>query len=284
MSISSIGLDAFFEVAKLESFSKAAKNIGVTQSALSQRIKNLELDLGCTLFIRDNANISLTESGVKLFRYTQMRESIEEEVLGEIQSNYSGEYNGVIRIGAFSSVLRSIIIPALSPFLRSNPKVQCEFIKGEMSELPSMLKSGAVDIIIIDYHMDKKGINESVLGKEEYIVIKSPKYNDNENIYLDHGPKDNATESFFAAQTKKPKGYRRTFMGDVYGILDGVSLGLGRAVMSKHLVDPKKFKIIKGYKAYKRDMTLHYFDQSYYPQLFKKVLEELEVNSKKILS
>lgn len=288
MSISSIQLDAFHEVAKLLNFSKAAKSLGVTQSALSQRVKNLELDLGVTVFIRESSSIRLTESGEKLLRYCLVRSSVEGDLLGEIQSDYQSgsdnQYSGIIRVAAYSSVLRSVIIPSLTPFLIDNPKVQCEFIKGEMSELTEMLKSGEADLIILDHALEKSGIAEEAIGFEEYVVIENSKRTERSNVYLDNNPDDNATEAFFNSQTKKPKNYRRTFMGDVYGILDGVESGLGRAVISKHLV-PKaaNIKKMKGYNKYVMDVTMHYFDQPYYPSLFKEVKSQILLNSKKHL-
>jgi DNA-binding transcriptional LysR family regulator len=65
-------------------------------------------------------------------------------------------------------------------------------------------------------------------------------------------------------------------MGDVYGILDAVALGLGRAVMSKHLAeDDRRFKIISMPKKYLRPVMLTYYRQSYYSPLHYKIIETL---------
>lgn len=263
---------AFYEVAKAQSFSKAAENLFVTQSAISQRIHALENDLESTLIIRNKNSISLTETGERLLQHAKTVFDLEEEFLENYQS--TDEIKGTVRICAFSSVLRSLIIPKLSPFLRNNPGVQIEFISDEMVNIPEYLKSARADFIILDYHLNKSGINEIVLGQEEYVVIESKKFQCPKDIYLDHGPHDNATESFFFSQGKKDFKYRRTFMGDVYGIIDGVKQGIGRAVMSKHLVD-NDLKIIKGYKAYRRDITLHYVESSYYTRLQKELIKAL---------
>ena len=219
---------------------------------------------------------------------TYVRSSIEGDLLGEIQSDYQigtdNQYSGVIRVAAYSSILRSVIVPSLTPFLIDNPNVQCEFIKAEMGELAEMLKSGEADLIILDHALEKSGIVEEVIGFEEYVVIENSKQAQRSNVYLDNNPEDNATEAFFNSQSRRPKHYRRTFMGDVYGILDGVEAGLGRAVISKHLV-PKttNIKRIKGYNKYVMDVTMHYFDQPYYPSLFKEVKSQILLNSKKNL-
>lgn len=70
-------------------------------------------------------------------------------------------------------------------------------------------------------------------------------------------------------------------MGDVYGIITGVEEGLGRAVMSKHLLkNNKKIKGLKGHKKYLRDVTLNYFEQPFYSALHKEVVKQICKNSK----
>jgi DNA-binding transcriptional LysR family regulator len=74
MGLQTSHLEAFSEVAKLRSFSKAAKVLHVTQSALSQRVMNLESEIGHALFIRDPAGIRLTDEGQELLRYCRSKD------------------------------------------------------------------------------------------------------------------------------------------------------------------------------------------------------------------
>ena len=63
MSLPSNYLDAFQEIAKSGGFSQATKVLNISQSALSQRIKNLEEEIGLTLFVRTPTGVLLTEQG-----------------------------------------------------------------------------------------------------------------------------------------------------------------------------------------------------------------------------
>lgn len=279
MKITSHQLDAFFETAKLRSFSKAAQALAVTQSALSQRIAHLEEDLEVTLFIRDPAGPVLTAAGELLLRHCQVTESLEQEVLGQLKSS-ANEFRGSVRIAGFSSIMRSVVIPSLAPFLRAYPQVHFEFRSYEMTELVDALRSAEADFIVLDYRLQKRGIAEHSLGKEEYIVIKSSKFPADEALYLDHTFQDNATETFFREQAAFPKNFRRSFMGDVYAVIEGVELGLGRAVMSKHLLKGNsQVKVVKGFKPYSREVTLNYFEQAYYSRLHKEVVRQLTKNA-----
>jgi len=275
MRISHLGLSAFYECARTLNVTEASKRLGVTQSALSQRLAQLEDDLSSTLFFRDPKGLVLTEAGERLLRFAEMNEGLEEELLKDL-TGQKGELSGTIRIAGFSSVMRSLVIPALTPLLRKHPLMNLFFQSHEVIELPHILSSSRADYIILDYEMNKRGIQQEILGYEEYVVIESAKHASPKDVYLDHGPHDNATESFFSAQGKIPP-YRRSFMGDVYGIILGVEEGIGRAVMSKHLIEEnKKVKILKGFKSYKRPITLHYYERPFETNLAAKVREELK--------
>jgi DNA-binding transcriptional LysR family regulator len=275
MKLSHLGLTAFYECARTLNVTEAARQLGLTQSALSQRLAQLEDEVSSTLFIRDSKGLILTETGERLLRFAEMNAGLEEELLRDLKGT-KGELAGNLRIAGFSSVLRSMIIPALAPFLRKHPGIHLSFQSHEMSELPHVLSSSRADYIITDYEMNKRGISQDILGYEEYVVIESVKHTSADDIYLDHGPQDNATESFLSAQGKIPP-YRRSFMGDVYGIIEGVEEGLGRAVMSRHLIeDNRKVKILRGFKSYKRPITLHYYERPFETEVSRRVREELK--------
>jgi len=277
MSLSSLQLDAFLAAAKSLNFSRAAESLFITQSALSQRIKNLELTMGATLFIRDPSQIKITEIGEKLLGYCQTKDSMEDELLLNLTSKEGDELAGIIKIGAFSSVLRSVVIPSMSSLLRKNPKIQCDFIHEETPALPTLLDRSECDFIILDYPMDSSLIEKHLLGYEEYIVIESQEYSCPKDIFLDNSPEDTATEHFFNAQEGSIPKYKRRFMGETYGIIAGVEAGLGRSVMPVHLLSGRPhLKKVEGFKLYKREITLHYKKQSYYSQLHKRVVEKLK--------
>ncbi len=232
--------------------------------------------MGATLFIRDPSQIKITEIGEKLLRYCQTKDAMEDELLLNLTSIEGGELAGIVRIGAFSSILRSVVIPSMSSLLRKNPKIQCDFIHKETPGLPSLLDRSECDFIILDYALESPSVEKHILGYEEYIVIESLNYTCPDSIYLDNSPEDTATEQFFNAQNESTPKYKRRFMGETYGIIAGVESGLGRSVMPIHLLTKRPhLKKVEGFKLYKREITLHYKKQSYYSELHKQVVEQL---------
>lgn len=284
MSLPSLYLDAFLVVAQTQGFSSGAEQLNITQSALSQRIKNLEEHLGLTLFIRTPNGANLTEQGERLLRYCQTRDSLESELVQELNGTKTSEISGTIRLAGYSSILRSVIIPTLQPILDEHPQTLCNFICADMNELPGLLQRNEVDFIVMDCKLDKSNLETIKLGQEKYVLIEGRKKSDRDDIFLDNDSKDQATENFFKAQGKKTPKFRRSYFDDCYGIIDGVALGLGKAVMPEHLVtDNSQIKISKDFKPYKVDVILHYYHQPFYSKLHQAVVETLSKASTSFL-
>lgn len=134
MQINHLGLMAFYQCALKQSMTEAAQSLGVTQSALSQRIAALEDDLETTLFIREGKSLKLSAMGLELLDYCHYQSSLEKQLLSKMKST-GHELAGIIRGGAYSSVLRSILLPKLAPFLRQNPKIYSKVFTGVLSQL-----------------------------------------------------------------------------------------------------------------------------------------------------
>jgi LysR family transcriptional regulator (chromosome initiation inhibitor) len=271
MKISHLNLSAFYACSQTLNVSLAAMKLGLTQSALSQRLAALENELEITLFIRDPKGLILTKDGEKLLRYAEQAKMAEDEILLDLKGKETG---GTIRVAGYSSIMRSKIIPTLSPLLRKHDNVQGDFQTYEMIDIPKILETSRADFILLDYRLNKKSVIEEHLFDEEYVVIESAKYSPPSDIYLDHAPQDSLTDDFFKFQ-KLDLNLKRNYMGDIYGIIQGVEEGIGRAVMSRHLIEGnKKIKIVKGFRKYLRPVVLHYYERAYYPRLHQLVISE----------
>ncbi|MBT3586320.1 MAG: LysR family transcriptional regulator [Halobacteriovoraceae bacterium] len=269
-------LQTFLKVFEAGTFTKAAGELGLSQSALSQKVARLEDVLQATLLIRHPRSLSLTATGEKLLLHAKQAIQMQSDFLQDY-NQYQSELNGVLRIAGYSSVMDSIIIPKLAPFLRKNPGVKIEFSSYEMFELPALLKSNSADFILTDSSLKLPATEELKIGEEEYVEIRAKKYPKAPNTYLDHTSKDNATASYFQFIGKKPN-YQRAYMGGVYSIIEGVAEGLGHAVMSKHLVEKdKRFEMSIPKKRFVRPLILTYHTQNYYGPLQQEIQKLLSL-------
>jgi DNA-binding transcriptional LysR family regulator len=286
MGLSSLQLDAFYAAAKAKNFSRAAKELFITQSALTQRISNLEAELNLSLFVRKPRGVEPTEAGQRLLRYCQARDALESELVGLLAAGeMDGKLTGAVRIAGYSSVVRSVVLPALAPLVRHHPGLQLHAQNAEMRDLPSMLLSGEVDFVIVDHELSQAGVEVVVLGEEVNVLVEGREHAPVEDVYLDHDPDDPTTARFLRAQSRPIASFRRAYVDEIYALLDGVAMGLGRGVAPRHLVraDPR-LRELDGLEPMRSPVVLHFFRQSFYSRVQQAVVDQLKDNSLKLLS
>src|SRR5215217_3632555 len=120
-------LQAFVAVARERSFTKAAAMLGVSQSALSHTIRELEERLGVRLLSRTTRSVSPTEAGERLLHNIGPRfDEIEAEVAAV--SELREKPAGTIRITATENATETILVPKLAPLVREYPDIKVEII------------------------------------------------------------------------------------------------------------------------------------------------------------
>ncbi len=284
MTISSNYLDAFLAVSQTLNFTKAAEKLHITQSALSQRIINLENELETSLFIRDRAGLRLTEAALKLVRYCQIKSNLEAEFLNQLKSNNPHEVAGSIRIGGFSSVMSSVTLTALAPLIKKNPQVQLQIFNEEMHALFELLKRGEIDYMILDDRIERAEFERLHLGNEKNVLVEHKNYIGSD-IFLDHDAQDMTTINYLKKSKQPYKDLQRLYLDNVFCIIEGVRLKLGRAVLPLHLVkNEKDFLIINTLQQLEIPVYLYYFNQPYYSRLHTETVEALKIGFSKILT
>ena len=116
---------AFEAAARCLSFTAAAQEIGMTQSAVSQHVKALEMRLGATLFIRRARGLSLTDEGRKLL--PQVGSALE-TLAHAAQSFETGPSENLLTVASSVSVAQWVISPHLAGFKRRAPDIRLRFV------------------------------------------------------------------------------------------------------------------------------------------------------------
>lgn len=139
-------LKSFLRVAETLNFSEAAKSLCMTQSTLSQQIKQLEADLDVQLLIRTSHNVALTEAGTELIHFA--RQAIDSAELCRTRINDLKTVRcGNLNIGVTYS-FSSILTETLVTFMKYFPNVRLNIYYRPMSELMEMLRSRTVDFVL----------------------------------------------------------------------------------------------------------------------------------------
>ncbi|OAB47530.1 LysR family transcriptional regulator [Paenibacillus antarcticus] len=165
----------FCKVAKSKSFSNAAKDLYMTQPAVSQAIMQLERELDTRLFTRTPRGVSLTNEGRLLFEYANSAIhliQVGEEKILEFKNLTMGE----LKIGVGDTISRYFLLPYLEIFHNRYPNIKFKIINGTTREICSILKLGEVDIGICNFPIEDPTLELRSLIDVHDIFVCGEKY------------------------------------------------------------------------------------------------------------
>jgi DNA-binding transcriptional LysR family regulator len=124
------GVEAFLTVAKHRNFRKAAAELGVTPSAISQVVRALEARIGAALFIRTTRSVGLTEAGERFI--SRAKPAFEELVTaGEAARDLGQRPTGLLRLSVPRAVVPLILEPVIASFCQAYPEIELEIAASE---------------------------------------------------------------------------------------------------------------------------------------------------------
>ena len=145
MSVKLESYRVFKEVAEVGNITAAAQALYISQSAVSQSIKQLENDLQTRLFSRNSRGVTLTAEGKMLSEYVRSAMGLLET--GEAKLSQTRELQmGQLVIGASDTVTSQFLLPYLDSFHKEHPAIHIQIISGRSHKVLGLLRSGKVDI------------------------------------------------------------------------------------------------------------------------------------------
>lgn len=165
----------FYTVAMAGNISKAAKELYISQPAISKSISNLEKGLGTQLFLRNSRGVTLTDEGTLLFNYVKNAfDAITrgEEELQKIHALGIGH----IRIGVSTTLCKYILLPYLEEFLQLYPHVGITIENQDSASTIASLEQQHIDIGLIARPAERKSLNFLPVREIEDIFVCSPAY------------------------------------------------------------------------------------------------------------
>lgn len=156
MNISYDAYRVFFYTAKYRSFTLAARALQNSQPNITRTIKNLEQALGCTLFLRNNRRVELTQDGETLYRHVS--DAFEQLQAGEEALRRGGGLDGgILRITATEVALRVFLLPVLSQFRARYPGVHIKLLNSSTPAAIEELSKGLADLAFVTTPVDITG-------------------------------------------------------------------------------------------------------------------------------
>ena len=237
--------EIFIKVVKLKSFTKAAEEIGYSQSAISQIIRSLEEEMGARLIIRGRGGFELTSEGREYLPYFEAVRHAE-EALDRKQQEIRGMENATIRVAAFTSVSRELLPELMKEFKDKHPGVDFIIKQGEYNSIKEAVEAGEVDFGFISSHF-VEGMGSAYLYGDELVAVlpeshrlashetlKLSDLTEDPFILFDEGKDYNTVMEAFRAKELTPNIEYDIY--DDYSILGMVRRGFGISIQVGRVV------------------------------------------------
>lgn len=236
--------EALVKTLEYGTLSKAAEEMGYTQSGLSRMINSLEEQMGLQLVERDRAGVRLTPEGEVVMPYIR-GVLYAQKSLNEAVGQINGRQLGLVRIGTFNSASAQWLPGMIKEFSETHPEVKFELIHGTDQETTSLTENGRVDMTFTDYPT-RSSLQEDFLISDPLVCIfsandpnanrKSITLKELESlpyVALNEGVDDEITRILTASKTELNA---RFVESDDHAVVAMVEQGLGTSLMSEMML------------------------------------------------
>ena len=169
----------FMEVAQQKSFSKAARNLHISQSAISRMIKSLEEELGVTLFIRNAKTVEITAPGTIFYNYAKRCPFVFEHLKSDFENEFKLKQD-TIEIGLPPITDAHVFAKLLGEFKRTYPQIAIKLYEHGSKVIESSVQEGIIDVGII-CTIPNKDFESFFLSEDEMCVVMPKGYPLEEN-------------------------------------------------------------------------------------------------------
>ena len=169
-------LKAFLAIAEAKTFTAGARQVNITQAAISMQIRQLEESVGLPLFTRTPRRVILTEAGELLIH--RARKIIREHsaALAEIAEIAGAEY-GRLRIGSASATFATMQLPTILERLKTRfPNAEITVNSGTSQILVEKIMHGETDVAFVSLPVPTSNVQTDLLFSDEIVAIASPQH------------------------------------------------------------------------------------------------------------
>jgi DNA-binding transcriptional LysR family regulator len=167
------GVEVFLAVARRRGFRRAAADLGVTPSAVSQSVRSLEARLGVALFVRTTRSVGLTEAGERF--YARAAPAFDELVAaGEAARDLGQRPTGLLRLSVPRSVVPLILEPVIASFCEAYPEVELEIAASD--EMVDLAAGGFDAGIRLGQFIAPDMVAVRLTPAFDWVVVASPDY------------------------------------------------------------------------------------------------------------
>jgi len=283
MSLLDPRLNAFFTIAKIGTVQGSAKELGITQTGVTQRIRSLEQMLSVTLFIRSRSGMKLTSEGEALFRYCQGATDLEGQTLSAIKGQ-AHQTNVALVVAGPTSIMTSRIVPACGPLYDKFPFLYLSFRLDDNENRVELLKKGIVQFAVLSPEEVTNEMDSKVLKPEKYVLVCSTKWKNRKlsNILekeriIDFYETDQTTFRYLKKfglfeSAKKTRLFSNTNETITHLFVEGVGYGTLTLETAHPLIESGKLIVLNQQKVLEDSQALAWYPRPEMPEYFSEIV------------
>ncbi len=243
MNLSQRQIRAFLAIARLQSFTRAAEQLHISQAGLSSMLREVEVQLDCRLFDRTTRSVSLTAQG-RAFIPVAERVISELDTAAVTLSHLSDARQGVLTVGATPFVAGCLMPAACSEFARAHPGIEVQVNDLERDEIQQRVRVGELDVGFGVFLESTSSIRRRPLVQTDLVLVSSRKQKTNlwvqpitwsalQQVQLIGLPAANPIQRLVNANVGglAPDAARKGSFNTFYTVLAMVEAGMGSAVL-----------------------------------------------------
>ncbi|MDF2556524.1 MAG: hypothetical protein K0R71_352 [Bacillales bacterium] len=225
--------EIFSKVVELGSLTKAGKVLGISQSAISHAIANLEKEFGFTLFTRSRAGINLSPNGERLLQYVDQIMRINEKMKQEVADIHGIDF-GVVKIACVQDIAEKWLPGILVKFIDQYPSIKVKVIVSETKDIYELLQTDEVDFgfTFLENRTDFESIG--LLENKLYIVGTYGDSLYNKKLYLPKSFECEAIQSFI--ENNQISVMKEIVLENTNAILEMIKFKLCTAILPELIV------------------------------------------------
>lgn len=280
-------LQAFLAVYEKSSVSGAAAELNIGQTAVTQRIRSLEKEIGVSLFTRSRKGMKLTLEGKSLLNYCLRANELEGQTFSELKNTgLAAEVE--LRIAGPTSYISGRAIPNCKEVLRKWPNLNLQFIVDDRENRLELIKQDIADIVILYPHQVPLELDSKMLKPDEYHLLGHPSWKDRdlkeilacERMFAFHENDHTSLNYLKSFDLLRYLKRSRLFVNENLALSKLMKYGVGFGLLSKEIAEPilKKGELIdlnQG-RTLKDSLALAWYPRSKMPNYFKELINSLK--------
>jgi LysR family transcriptional regulator (chromosome initiation inhibitor) len=278
---------AFMTVYQKGSVTAAAVELRIGQTAVTQRIRSLENEIGVSLFTRSRKGMKLTTEGKSLLNYCLRANELEGQTFSELNHKESNTEIEV-RLAGPTSYISGRAIPNCKGILQDSLHLNLQFMIDDRDNRLELLKNGLADLVVLYPHQVPSELDSKLIKPDEYLLLGHPSWKgrdlkdilQKERLFAfhenDHTSLNYLKKFGLLNNLKRP----RLFVNENLALASLMKYGIGFGLLSKEIAEPILSKgeliVLNQGLTLKDPLALAWYPRAKMPHYLKEIIKALK--------